>query len=86
MLSVWTKHLKTAEEKQKFADYLKNSKQLLDRLDQIIDGIDAGLERSEISPKAFENPNWAYLQAYQNGYRGAIQHLKTAISIDQEKK
>lgn len=83
MLSEWTKHLRNdPEAKQKFEEYVKGSKLLIDRLQTMIDGLDKSLDRSEISIEAFKNPNWAYLQAYQNGYRGALSVLKTMTTID----
>lgn len=87
MLSVWTQHLrKDPEAKKKFEDYLKNSKQLTDRLDAILKGLESSLERSETSIKAFENPNWAYQQAYQNGCRGMLNQIQLMLSTDQEEK
>lgn len=84
MLAAWTQHLKNdPKAKEEFEQYVKGSKPLLERLDQIIDGVEKNLDRSEISPSAFDNPNWAYLQAYQNGFRGALNKFKTLISIDQ---
>lgn len=87
MLSVWTQHLRNKpEEKQQFEEYVKSSKLLINRLNDILDEFDKSLERSETSLEAFDNPNWAYKQAFMNGYRGCLQKLKTAISIDQEEK
>jgi len=68
MLSVWSHHLvKDREAAKKFEDMVKGSKQITDRLQDILDSIDSSLERSELSVEAFDNPNWAYKQAYMNG-------------------
>jgi len=82
MLSAWTQHLKDPKAKQEFENYVKGSKQLLNRLNDILDGIEKDLDRSETKIEAFDNPNWAYLQAYKNGQRSALEKTKTLISID----
>lgn len=83
MLSAWTQHLRNdPKAKQEFEEYVKGSKPLLNRLNEILDELEKSLDRSEIKPEVFDNPNWAYLQAYKNGYRGSLEKIKTLISID----
>jgi hypothetical protein len=87
MLSVWTQHLrKDPEAKRKFEEYIKNSKQLTDRLDAILKGVEGSIERTETGIKAFDNPNWAYLQAYQNGCKGMLKQIQLLLSTDPEEK
>lgn len=87
MLSVWTNHLRNnPEEKQKFEEYVKNSKLLINRLNDILTEFEKSVDRSEKTLDQFDDPNWAYRQAFMNGYKGCLSKLKTAISIDQEEK
>ena len=82
MLSVWTQHLKDDKSKKEFEEYLKGSKTIFRRLGEILDDLDKELGRSETKVESFDNPNWAYLQAYKNGHRGCLEKMKTLISLD----
>lgn len=77
MLSAWSRHLVSDEEaKKKFEDMVKGSKLLTDRLQEILRTIEANIEIPEIGEKAFENPNWAYKQAYINGQKAALRTVR----------
>lgn len=82
MISAWTNHLETEEEKQKFREYVKSSKLLLNRLKDILQEQEASFDSIESSPKQFESPNWAYKQAYRNGQRSAVRSIITLIDLD----
>lgn len=78
MLSAWSNHLvKDPEAKKNFEDYVRGSKNLTDRLQAILTDLESGIERSDISIEAFNNPNWAYMQAYKNGCKAMLQRVKT---------
>lgn len=81
----WTKHLKDPEEKQKFEKDLIHSQNVLHRLLQLLDEEENSLNRSETDIKTFDSPNWAYLQAYKNGYRACLKIIKKLVDLDQEK-
>lgn len=82
MLSAWSNHLvKDPEAKKQFEEYVKGSKNLTDRLQDILTDVDKGVENSDLSAKAFDNPNWAYLQAYKNGCKAMLQRVKTITDI-----
>lgn len=84
MISAWTQHLRDdLKAKQEFEEYVKGSKPLLNRLNDILNSLEDEICRLEISPDVFSNPNWAYTQAYMNGYKSSIQKIKTLISVDQ---
>lgn len=69
---VWTKHLKTKEEKENFESLLRNSTIVASRLVTILREMD----ESKVSRETdYDSPSWAYLQADQNGYRRAIQEV-----------
>ena len=85
MLSVWTLHLeKDPKAKEKFENSIKSSKEVLDRLHDIAVGLEASLDRSELTLDQFKDPNWAYLQAYKNGSRNIINKIKDLAKIEKE--
>jgi hypothetical protein len=86
MITAWTKHLKTDEDKEKFIRSLKASRYILDRLQELLDEEKAGLESAEISPKIYETPNWDYKQAHTNGFKAALKMVSKLITFDQEIK
>lgn len=86
MITAWTKHLKTDEEKEHFNKRLKAAKYILDRLQVLLDEEKSGLESAEISPKIYETPNWDYKQAHTNGFKAALKMVSKLIKLDQENK
>jgi hypothetical protein len=80
----WTKNLTDADEKVKFEANIMSSKTILDRLTQLIDEKEASLTRTELTPSAFEDANWGYKQAFQNGYRAALNQIKILINLDDQ--
>lgn len=84
MYSKWTSHLDSEDEKQDFRLYVISSKDVLARQKQILDEEELALDRSEISVEQFDSPNWGERQAYKNGYRAALFHLKKLIDLDQQ--
>jgi len=79
MLTIWTKNLKTPAEQDNF------NNQVLERLRDLLDEKTSELEATELTLKAYDNPNWAYQQAHKNGYKGAMKYLKDLINLDQQK-
>ncbi len=45
---------------------------------------ESNLEHMDRSTKAFDNPNWAYRQAYNNGFRSCLAMLNKLINLDQK--
>lgn len=86
MFTVWTKNLKTEEEKENFTNQLIGARPVLQRLSDLLTEKEAELDRSERSQKAYENPNWAYLQAHRNGCAGMLQSIKDLINLDQQRE
>lgn len=83
MITQWTAHCKTPEEKEQFQESVKRAKWILDHLKVLIDGNLASNEAAEISPKAYDNTNWPYRQAHVNGYKQALRDLNKLLTIDQ---
>lgn len=86
MQSKWTQHLKTEEEKAEFERDIRNSKFILDRLNQILVDMERELDREEISPRAYDLPNWDYRQAHSNGFRQCLSKIKIITTLDQQEK
>lgn len=78
----WFKHCKTEEDKQQFTESLKRVGWVLEHLKTIINT--DGIEAAEISPKSYDNPNWAFRQAHANGYKQAIKDFHKVLTLDQE--
>lgn len=83
MITRWTAHL-PEDDKNNFKRRIYESKDVLERLLKIIEEDEATLDRSELNPKAYESPSWAYLQAHKNGMRQYICQVKTLIDLDQQ--
>ena len=86
MITAWTKHLKTDEEKEQFNRRLKAARYVLERLQALLDEEKDGLESAEISPKIYETPNWDYKQAHTNGFKACLKMVSKLITLDQENK
>ena len=82
MISAWTKHLKTEEEKAKFKNTVLGSKLVLNRLQDIVNEIEQDLDNTELNTKIYDIPNWDYRQADMNGFRRAIKTIKKIITIE----
>lgn len=85
MLTVWTKNLKTTEEQENFNNQLLSARPVLERLSALLNEKEAELDRSERTQKAYENPNWAYLQAHRNGCASMLHAIKELINLDQQR-
>lgn len=81
----WTQHLKTEEEKQSFTRQVYSAKQVLDRLNEMIQQDYEMLDRSEENQRIYENPSWAYLQAHKNGNRQYMAEMLRLTNLDQQK-
>lgn len=86
MLTKWTSHLSDPEEKGHFVNKIISSKPVLDRLGGLLEEEETNLDSREVSIKSFESPNWAYRQAYMNGYRACLAVVNKIIDLDQQKK
>lgn len=82
MITAWTKHCKTEEEVHNFKESLKRVKWVLDHIKTLVNT--DGVEASEISPKSYDNPNWAYRQAHANGYKQAVKDFHKLLTLDQD--
>lgn len=82
MITQWTKHCKTDSEKSQFENSVRSSRWLLDHLDSLLKEMDDLHEKGEMSPKAYDLPNWDYRQADSNGYRRCLKQISKLINLD----
>lgn len=82
MITAWTHHLKDPSERLQYEKSLRNSRWILDRLHEIMHDMDNSLDRQEISPSSYDNPNWAYKQAHSNGFRQCLSKISKLINLD----
>ena len=85
MQSAWTKNLRTQEEKDRFQNTLLGSKEILNRLAELLKEKETELDRSEKSLETYANPSWAYKQAHLNGYAAALSYINKLINLDHQK-
>lgn len=83
MITKWTSHITDPEDKERFRSHILSAKPVLARLGQMLDEEESNLDMREISVTAFDNPNWAYRQAYMNGCRAFLKMIRKAIDLDQ---
>lgn len=86
MISRWTAHLSTDEEKKKFEEMVRTADAVLRRLYDIMQEDYALLCERECSEKDFETPSWSFKQAFRNGSISWFRKLTTLLShLDQRK-
>jgi hypothetical protein len=83
MISAWTKHLSSQEEKNQFKNEVLGSKIVLRRLQALLDEMKNDSENQELSTKLYESPSWAYIQADANGYKRCLKQVSKLINLDQ---
>jgi len=78
----WTSHLKDESEINNFRNQVFAAKPVLDRITALLDEKEAALDRSEINPETYNNPNWSHMQAFKNGIRSACGDLRLLLTIE----
>lgn len=84
MISAWTKHLKTEEDKERFRNSVLGSKTVLTRLQDILNEMKEDADSSELNTKIYDIPNWDYRQADTNGFKRCLRLVNKIITLDQE--
>ncbi len=80
----WVKNIKDEQEKKDFEKSVRAQRWVLDHLHSILKDEEQSLDRSETDPKCFEDPNWAYKQAYKNGQRAVLNKVIKLIDLDHQ--
>jgi hypothetical protein len=78
----WTSNLKTEDEINAFRNQVYGAKPVLDRITELLNEKEAAIDRSEINPETYNNPNWSHMQAYKNGIRAACADLRLLLTIE----
>lgn len=86
MISAWTKHLKTDQEKERFKNSVLGSRVVLDRLQEIMQEMQDDQDRIERDTRIYDTPNWDYKQAHLNGFRDCLNKVSKIITLDQQEK
>jgi len=84
--TAWTKHLKSDAEKEQYRQSLTRVKWVLDDIKRLANDNLRSNEDSEMSPKSYDNPNWAYRQAHVNGYKQCLRDFNKLLTLDPEEK
>lgn len=79
--TVWTKHLRSKEDKDNFELILRNSTQILTRLRDIIAEREKELEAQETKLSDYETPGWAYKEAHRLGRKAELRSLKELLDF-----
>ena len=87
MITAWTKHIRDDPEgKEQFERRVRSAKWILDHQASLLREMDQTFERAELSPRAYDQPNWEYRQAHSYGYRQALQSVLKLITLDHEEQ
>ncbi len=79
LATIWTSHLKTPEEKQKFEEHVRNSTDLLDRLLTITK---EKIYSIEVSKKEdYDSPGWPYKRADRDGQIKILRDFSNLLDL-----
>lgn len=81
MHTVWTKNLADNDEKQRFENSLQGSETVLNRLKELLDEKIAEIDRSNLTLRQYQSPNWAFETAHKNGMISAYNAVKDLVTI-----
>jgi hypothetical protein len=82
MISAWTKHCKSDDEKQQYLESLRRVSWVMEDLRKLVNESVDSIELQETSPKSYDSPNWAYRQAHANGYKQAMRDFMKLTILD----
>ena len=82
MHSLWTSHLKTQEEKDRFKQTIMSSSAILTRINELLDMKIKAAEKERISDKAYGQPSWAFKQADTNGVIRTLKEIKQLFDTE----
>lgn len=83
---IWTADIKDATKKKKFEEHIRNSvhSAAWDKLKDIVDKRRDSTFNTQLKLEEYDNPAWAYKQAYNNGYVAALKFVYDLINIEKE--
>jgi len=77
----WVKHLKTDDERKEFLAKLVASKDVLERLQKLLEEDLKSSSTQSLSKEKYECPNWPYLQADKVGEERALRKVIKIIDL-----
>lgn len=80
----WTAHLSNPEKIEEWKKQILNAKPVLEHLTKMLQKKSNSIERGEASSMSFDNPSWAYKQAYAIGRKAEIRDIIRTIDIDKQ--
>jgi len=84
MKTLWTSHLKTEEEKDRFRNSVLGHKEVLDRLRSLINERLRTVDAIETSVEKYKQPGWDAIQAHYNGVKADAKWVLDLINLDQK--
>jgi hypothetical protein len=78
---MWTKRIKDPQKKEEFIKTLKASRTLIDRFTEILDELEDEIIRDQNTVSRYDNPAWAYRQAYHNGCTAQLRKIKDLFKL-----
>lgn len=86
MKTQWTSHIQDPGKREEFKKLLQNSTLSLGRLYDIVEQRMSEIYSSEEREETYNTPNWAYLQAYQNGRLCAFGEMLRLLEFAKDPK
>lgn len=80
----WTKHIQDEKEKDNFVQQIYGSKRVLERAGALLQLELDAIEQTEGDQKAYDNPSWAFKQAFKNGMRKGLNIAKNLVDLDKQ--
>jgi hypothetical protein len=77
----WVEHIKEMDLRQDFEASVRNDTTVLSRLREILVEMEKSLDKVELSPTQFDNPNWQYKVAFDRGDRSRINKVIELLSF-----
>ena len=81
---LWFLNEKDEKQREKIRTLVFNSTAVLSRLSKVLDKKIEEEDRQILSRSSFDNPNWAYVQAYTNGRVQALKEVQTLINLEKQ--
>lgn len=81
MITAWYKHLDDEEQINNFKRTVISAGAVLERQVEILNEMEADLNRQELNPTVYDKPNWDYRQADNNGYRRCLKQIRTLVTL-----
>lgn len=82
MNSIWTRHLTDEKDKENFEKQIRNSRAVLERLEQLVDERFKVIDSIETGLEVYKQPGWEGLLAHYNGAKSDLKWFKKLITLD----